>query len=84
MLSVTGLYRDHFPNTMKLFAKAAKLHRKLYPVFKSLFIEPNPVPVKTALLRAGRISSAEVRSPLCDMTEANRQTLVAALAAIGK
>ena len=66
------------------FAKAAKLHRKLYPIFKSLFIEPNPVPVKTALLRAGRISSAEVRSPLCDMTEANRQTLVAALAAIGK
>ncbi len=66
------------------FAKAAKLHRKLYPVFKTLFIEPNPVPVKTALQRAGRIGSAEVRSPLCDMTDANKQTLFAALSAIGK
>ncbi len=66
------------------FAKAAKLHRKLYPVFKNLFIEPNPVPVKTALLRAGRIGSAEVRSPLCEMTEANKQILIAALTAAGK
>lgn len=66
------------------FAKAAKLHRKLYPVFKSLFIEPNPVPVKTALARAGRIDSAEVRSPLCEMTKANEQALIAALTGIGK
>jgi 4-hydroxy-tetrahydrodipicolinate synthase len=66
------------------FAKAAKLHRKLYPVFKSLFIEPNPVPVKTALARAGRIGSAEVRSPLCEMTKANEQALIAALTGIGK
>jgi 4-hydroxy-tetrahydrodipicolinate synthase len=46
------------------FAKAAKIHRKLYPVFKALFIEPNPVPIKTALAHAGRIASAEVRSPV--------------------
>ncbi len=66
------------------FAKAAKLHRKLYPIFKTLFIEPNPVPVKIALARAGLIASAEVRAPLCEMTEANHATLVAALAAVGK
>jgi len=66
------------------FAKASKLHRKLYPIFKALFIEPNPVPVKTALHRAGRIASAEVRSPLSEMTDANKQTLIAALSAIGK
>ena len=47
------------------FAKAARLHRKLYPAFKTLFIEPNPVPIKAALTRAGIISSEEVRSPLC-------------------
>src|SRR5687768_485412 len=35
------------------FAKAAKVHRRLYPMFKTLFIEPNPVPVKYALARAG-------------------------------
>lgn len=64
------------------FAKAAKLHRLLYPVFKALFIEPNPVPVKVALARAGVIGSAEVRSPLCDMTAANAKILEAALAAL--
>jgi 4-hydroxy-tetrahydrodipicolinate synthase len=64
------------------FAKAAKLHRKLYPVFKALFLEPNPVPVKTALARAGRIGAADVRSPLCPMSEANRKALLAALDAL--
>ena len=65
------------------FAKAAKLHRKLYPVFKSFFIEPNPVPIKTALAHAGRIASDEVRSPLCEMTKANRDALLASLAPLG-
>jgi 4-hydroxy-tetrahydrodipicolinate synthase len=65
------------------FAKAAKIHRKLYPVFKTLFIEPNPVPVKTAMAHAGRISSDEVRSPLCEMTKANREILLASLAPFG-
>ncbi|HWL16448.1 MAG TPA: 4-hydroxy-tetrahydrodipicolinate synthase [Opitutus sp.] len=66
------------------FAKATKLHRKLYPVFKALFIEPNPVPVKVALARAGVIGSAEIRPPLSDMTPANLQVLTQALAAIGR
>ncbi len=65
------------------FQKAAKLHRKLYPIFKTLFIEPNPVPIKTALAHAGRIASDEVRAPLCEMTKANRDTLLASLAALG-
>ena len=50
------------------FARAAKIHRKLYPAFKTLFIEPNPVPIEAALVRAGIISSAEVRSPLARWT----------------
>jgi 4-hydroxy-tetrahydrodipicolinate synthase len=66
------------------YAKAAKLHRRLYPVFKALFIEPNPVPIKTALARAGLIASAEVRAPLCEMTTANRVVLEKALAALEK
>src|SRR3954471_5361073 len=33
------------------FAKAGKIHRQLYPAFKTLFVEPNPVPVKYALQR---------------------------------
>ncbi|HVU35468.1 MAG TPA: 4-hydroxy-tetrahydrodipicolinate synthase [Opitutaceae bacterium] len=63
-------------------AKAAKMHRKLYPMFKALFVEPNPVPIKVALARAGIISSAEVRSPLCDMSDANARLLEKALAAL--
>ena len=62
------------------FTKAARIHRKLYPAFKTLFIEPNPVPIKVALQRAGIIASAEVRSPLCEMSEANAKTLEAVLA----
>src|SRR5713226_598014 len=53
---------------------AAKLHRRLFPLFKDLFIEPSPVPVKTALGWRGAISS-EVRLPLCEMSEANRTRL---------
>lgn len=66
------------------FAKAGKLHRKLYPTFKTLFIEPNPVPVKFAMARAGRIGSAEVRPPLCEMSQASEQTLTAVLTQLGK
>src|SRR5438552_12998019 len=43
---------------------AAKLHRGLFPLFKDLFIEPNPGPVKPALVFRGAISG-EVRLPLC-------------------
>jgi len=53
---------------------AAKLHRKLLPLFKDLFIEPNPVPVKTALGWRGAIAG-EVRLPLCEMSEANQARL---------
>lgn len=66
------------------FAKALKLHRKLWPLFKTLFIEPNPVPVKVAMVRAGIIASEEVRLPLCGMTDANRATLLAVLKANAK
>src|SRR5437867_6477412 len=53
---------------------AAELHRKLLPLFKDLFIEPNPVPVKTALGWRGAMSG-EVRLPLCEMSEANQASL---------
>jgi 4-hydroxy-tetrahydrodipicolinate synthase len=53
---------------------AATLHRGLLPVFKDLFIEPNPVPVKTALGWRGAMSG-EVRLPLCEMSEANQARL---------
>ncbi|MDD3180969.1 MAG: 4-hydroxy-tetrahydrodipicolinate synthase [Opitutaceae bacterium] len=66
------------------YAKAATLHRRLYPVFKALFIESNPAPVKAAMARAGLIDSAEVRPPLCELAPASRQALNNALAALKK
>ena len=56
------------------FKSAEDLHRKMGAIFKDLFIEPNPVPVKTALAWRGAISF-EVRLPLCEMTEANQTRL---------
>jgi len=53
---------------------AKKFHRKFLPLFKDLFIEPNPVPVKTALGWRGAMSP-EVRLPLCVMSEANQTRL---------
>jgi 4-hydroxy-tetrahydrodipicolinate synthase len=53
---------------------ATNLHHKMFPLFKDLFIEPNPVPVKTALGWRGAMSG-EVRLPLCDMSDANQTRL---------
>jgi 4-hydroxy-tetrahydrodipicolinate synthase len=46
----------------------------LFPLFKDLFIEPNPVPVKTALAWRGAMSG-ECRLPLCEMSEGNQARL---------
>lgn len=61
--------------------KALELHSRLYPLFKALFIEPNPVPVKHAMASRGIISSAEIRRPLCKMSGANLEHLERVLAA---
>ena len=53
---------------------ATNLHHKMFALFKNLFIEPNPVPVKTALGWRGAMSG-EVRLPLCEMSEANQARL---------
>jgi 4-hydroxy-tetrahydrodipicolinate synthase len=68
---VCALVRAAESGDLKL---AEKSHRKLLPLFKDLFIEPNPVPVKTALGWRGAMSS-EVRLPLCEMGEANQARL---------
>ncbi len=50
---------------------AARLaHLKLMPIFKGLFIETNPIPVKTALSLMGKIE-ANWRLPLCEMESGN-------------
>lgn len=48
--------------------EAAKLHRKLLPVFEGLFAYPSPTPTKAALERIG-IPVGGVRLPLVDLTD---------------
>ena len=63
-------------------ARAEQLHRRLYPLFKNLFVESNPSPAKYALSLTMGLS-AELRLPLVEMAEENRQLVRATLADIG-
>jgi 4-hydroxy-tetrahydrodipicolinate synthase len=63
-------------------AIALKLHHKFFPLFKELFIETNPIPVKAALAMLGLIEE-EYRLPLVPMSAKNRATLQATLKACG-
>ena len=62
--------------------KAIQIHQKLYPLFKDLFIETNPVPVKAALAMLG-LMDAEYRLPLVQMSASNRAALKASMKAAG-
>jgi 4-hydroxy-tetrahydrodipicolinate synthase len=82
-VGVVSVASNLFPSEVCALVRAAEsgdlkcatsLHRKLLPLFKDLFIEPNPVPVKTALGWRGAMSAA-VRMPLCEMSEANQSRL---------
>ena len=61
---------------------ALKLHQRYYPLFKDLFIETNPVPVKAALAMLGQIEE-EYRLPLVPMNGKNRETLKATMKQCG-
>jgi 4-hydroxy-tetrahydrodipicolinate synthase len=63
-------------------ARALKLHEQYYSIFKDLFIESNPVPVKTALAMMGKCSE-ECRLPLVGMSPKNREILRATLKSCG-
>ncbi|MEW6600173.1 MAG: 4-hydroxy-tetrahydrodipicolinate synthase [Nitrospirota bacterium] len=62
--------------------EARKLHFKLEPLNKGMFIETNPIPVKTALSLMGKIQE-EMRLPLCPMSTANRDKLKNILSTYG-
>ncbi len=62
--------------------RARTLHYELYNLFTDLFIDTNPIPVKTALAMMGRIEES-FRLPLCEMADGPRQKLKATLNAVG-
>ena len=54
--------------------EARRLHYKLEPLNKGMFIETNPISVKTALSLMGKIEE-EMRLPLCPMAAENKERL---------
>ncbi len=64
------------------FERAGRIHAKLFPLFKDLFIETNPVPVKAAMAMMGLIEES-YRLPLVPLTDANRAQVRKTLQALG-
>ncbi|MHB1157207.1 MAG: 4-hydroxy-tetrahydrodipicolinate synthase [Phycisphaerales bacterium] len=60
------------------WAAARAQHLKLFALCKAMFIETNPIPVKTAMAMAA-MDTGELRLPLCEMDPANRAKLEIAL-----
>ena len=59
-------------------AKARELHYSMMPISRACFVETNPIPVKTALAKMGRMD-IEMRLPLVPMQPENEKVLDAAL-----
>lgn len=62
--------------------RSRELHYKYWRLFKDLFIESSPIPIKTAMDMMG-LMDFEVRLPLCAMSDANKQKLRATLSDCG-
>jgi 4-hydroxy-tetrahydrodipicolinate synthase len=65
------------------YAAARRLHHKLLPLLHALFVESNPIPVKTAAAWLNIIPTAELRLPLEPLTERGMDALEAALTEVG-
>lgn len=57
------------------FEGAKRLHFELLALSKAMFIETNPIPVKTALALMGIFEKEEFRLPLCALKEENKKLL---------
>ena len=62
--------------------RAIAINRRLIPLHQKLFVEANPIPVKWALARMGRIGEG-IRLPLTPLAPAFHDTVAGALAAAG-
>jgi len=63
--------------------EAQKLHQKLFPVFKTMFITTNPIPVKTAVNLIG-LEAGEMRLPMISATEEQKNKIINVLKNVGK
>jgi len=62
--------------------EAAAIDARLTPLHRSLFVEPNPIPVKWAVHRMGLIGEA-LRLPLVPLTAGKRAEVEAAMRSAG-
>jgi len=62
--------------------KAREIHFDLLDIHDAMFLETNPIPVKTALAMMGKITE-EFRLPLCTMAAGNREKLLEVLKSYG-
>ena len=56
------------------WTKARKMHYELLPLFRAIFIETNPIPIKAALAMKGMIRE-NYRLPMCRMSDEHKKTL---------
>jgi len=86
-MGVISVASNLVPQQMSRFVGAAlkgdwdaarKMHYELLPLFKAIFIETNPIPIKAALAMKGMIAET-YRLPMCAMTAKNRESLQATL-----
>ena len=77
---VVSVASNYFPGQMSemidaalagAIDKARKIHYRLLPLFKALFIETNPIPIKYIMARKGMIEEV-YRLPLCPMSDENK------------
>ncbi|MEZ0323318.1 MAG: 4-hydroxy-tetrahydrodipicolinate synthase [Hydrogenothermaceae bacterium] len=57
------------------FKEALEIHNRYWDLFKVLFIETNPIPIKTAAYMMGLIRDGEIRLPLYYMNQKNKEKL---------
>lgn len=82
---VISVASNLIPGTMARFVAAAlkgdtetarKEHYRLLPLFKTMFIDTNPIPVKYAMTLLKNLKIEETyRLPLCPMSKEKKQTL---------
>jgi len=61
------------------FMRASQIQRDIFPLCQAMFLETNPIPVKTALALMGKMDG-ELRLPLVGMAEGNLKKLKETLA----
>ena len=64
------------------WVKALEIHKKYYRLFCDLFVDTNPIPVKSAMAMLGWIEET-YRLPICPLSASDKETLKKTMQAVG-